>query len=77
MKLSEKVYVVDYDIPVDQPGRRQFYRYLARILKGCTWKKSSSSVIMVDDRCVAFSILQLARACNAQYANVYEAVPLC
>ena len=77
MKLSEKVYVVDYDIPVTQPGRRQFYRYLTKILKDCRWKKSSNSVILVDNRSVAFSILQLAKAFNAQYANMYEAVPIC
>jgi len=73
---TEPVYVVDYDIPRNQSGRRQFYRYLNRILDGCNWKRSSQSVILVDDRSVALHIVQLARAFNASYANVYEAVPV-
>lgn len=68
------VYVVDYDIPRNQSGRRQFYRYLNKILNGCNWKRSSQSVILVDERLVALHIVQLAKAYNANYVNVYEAV---
>jgi len=70
----KEIYVVDYDLPQDK-RRRQFYRHLNRILKDCHWKKSSQSVILVDDFTVAFDILQLARAYNARCANMYKAVP--
>lgn len=71
---TESLYVVDYDIPRNQSGRRQFYRYLNKILDGCNWKRSSQSVILVDERLVALHIAQLAKAYNANYVNVYEAV---
>lgn len=70
----KEIYVVDYDLPKDK-GRRQFYRHLNRILKDCHWKKSSQSVILVDDFTAAFDILQLARAYNARCASMYKAVP--
>ncbi len=72
----ESVYIVDYDLPRDQLGRRQFYRYLHKILDRCTWKKSSDSVIMVDDYSAAKSILQLVKAFNPVNAHVYKAVLL-
>jgi hypothetical protein len=76
MKMAEFVYVVDYDIPRNEPGRRQFYRYLIKILGRCNWKKSSNSVVMVDNQSAALSIMDLARRFNARHANVYRAVPI-
>lgn len=76
LKMTEFVYVVDYDIPRNEPGRRQFYRYLNKILRRCNWKKSSNSVIMVDNQSAALSIMDLARRFNAHHANVYRAVPI-
>lgn len=70
----KEIYVIDYDLPQDT-GRRQFYRHLKRILKDCHWKKSSQSVILVDNVSAAFDILQLAKAYNARYASAYKAVP--
>ncbi len=76
MKSEPKgAYIVDYDLP-EGNGRRQFYRYLKRILTGCHWKKSSDSVILVDNLRTALAVLDLARACNARNANVYKCVPL-
>lgn len=71
----KEVYVVDYDLPAGN-GRRQFYRYLKKVLAGCNWKKSSDSVILVDNLCAALAVLALARAWNAHHANVYKCVPL-
>lgn len=70
----KEMYVVDYDLPNDK-GRRQFYRHLNRILKDCNWKKSSQSVILVDNLSIACDILQLAKAYNALHANMYKATP--
>ncbi len=70
-----EMYVVDYDLP-EGSGRRQFYRYIKRILRECHWKKSSNSVILVDNPRTALAILELARACNAHHANVYQCVLL-
>ncbi len=70
---SKNMYVVDYDLPADVHGRRQFYRYLNKVLTDCHWAKSSNSVILVDSLSAALTILQLARAFNARYANVYKA----
>jgi hypothetical protein len=36
----ESVYIVDYDLPKNQPGRRQFYRFLHKILDSTKWKKA-------------------------------------
>lgn len=72
---TKEVYVVDYDLPTGD-RRRQFYRYLKRVLIGSNWKKSSNSVILVDNLHTALSVLELARACNAHNANVYKCVPL-
>lgn len=72
----ESVYIVDYDLPKDQPGRRQFYRFLHKILDSTKWKKSSDSVIMVDDYSKAQSILQLVKAFNPVSVHVYKAVLL-
>ncbi len=69
----KEIYVIDYDLPQDK-RRRQFYRHLKRILKDCHWKRSSQSVILVDDHTVAFDILQLARAYNASCASMYKAI---
>lgn len=71
--VMKEIYVVDYDLPCDT-GRRQFYRHLKRILKCCHWKKSSQSVILVDDYFAAHDILQLARTYNG-HAHMYKAVP--
>lgn len=73
---KEMKYLVDYDLPAEN-GRRQFYRYLKRILKSCNWTKSSNSVILVDDLSAAYAVVKVARACNAQYANVYKVIPMC
>jgi hypothetical protein len=72
----ESVYIVDYDLPKNQPGRRQFYRYLHRILDNTNWKKSSDSVIMVDEHSKALSILQLVKVFNPVSVHVYKAVLL-
>ena len=72
---KEMKYLVDYDLPAKN-GRRQFYRYLKEILKGCNWRKSSNSVILVDDLSAAHAVVKVARACNAQYANVYKVIPV-
>lgn len=74
--MIEPLYVVDYDIPKNQKGRRQFYRYLNKVLEGCCWKKSSDSVILVDDRLTALQVVQVAKAFNASHVNVYKAVPI-
>lgn len=77
MKYEFKdMYVVDYDLPVDTTGRRQFYRYLNKLLAECHWRKSSNSVILVDSLPAALTVLQLARAFNAHHANVGRAVPV-
>lgn len=68
---EKEMYLVDYDLPADE-GRRQFYRYLDKTLKGCRWKRSSNSVILVDNLLAAHAILEVAKAFNAQYVNVYE-----
>ena len=76
MKSEPKeIYIVDYDLP-EGNGRRQFYRYLKRVLIECRWKKSSNSVILVDNLRTALAVLDLARVCNAHNANVYKCVPL-
>ncbi len=67
----KELYVIDYDLPPDK-GRRQFYRHLNRILKDCTWTKSSQSVILVDNFSAAYDILQLAKAYNAPSASMYK-----
>jgi hypothetical protein len=72
---NNDIYVVDYDLSKGN-GRRQFYRYLHRILKDCCWKKSSNSVILVDSMSAALAVVELARACNAHTANVYKCVPV-
>lgn len=72
----ESVYIVDYDLQKNQPGRRQFYRYLHKILDGTKWKKSSDSVIMVDEYSKALSILQLVKAYNPVNVHIYKAVLL-
>lgn len=73
---KEMKYLVDYDLPAEN-GRRQFYRYLKRILKSCNWTKSSNSVILVDDLSAAYAVVKVARACNARYANVYKVIQIC
>lgn len=72
---EKEMYLVDYDLPADE-GRRQFYRYLDKILKGCHWKKSSNSVVLVDNLLAAHAILEVAKAFNARSANVYEVNPV-
>ncbi len=69
--VMKEMYVVDYDLPSDK-GRRQFYRHLNRILRSCHWKRSSQSVIIVDDFAAATDILQLARAYDAYHVNMYK-----
>lgn len=73
MEPQMKLYVVDYDLP-EGSERRQFYRYLKKVLIECHWKKSSNSVILLDNLHAALAVLELARACNAYNANVYECV---
>jgi hypothetical protein len=75
IQQQKELYVVDYDLPATNE-RRQFYRYLKKVLKTCHWGKSSNSVVLVDDLHTALSILELARAHNAHHANVYKCVLL-
>ena len=72
---SQSLYIVDYDLPKGNK-RRQFYRYLKRVLNECRWKKSSDSVILVDNLRTALAVVDLARAYNAHHANVYKCEPL-
>jgi hypothetical protein len=74
--VESERYMVDYDLPTDHPGRRQFYRYIHKILEGTTWKKSSDSVIVVDNYLTATHILQICKAFNAVHAHIYKVVPL-
>jgi hypothetical protein len=74
--MESERYLVDYDLPKDHPGRRQFYRYVHKILDSTKWRKSSDSVIILDDYLTATHILQVAKACNAVHAHIYKVIPL-
>jgi hypothetical protein len=73
--IEKGMYLVDYDLPAGN-RRRQFYRYVDKILEGCCWTKSSNSVILVDNLVTAQAIAEVAKAFNACSANVYKVIPL-
>ena len=73
IQQQKELYVVDYDLPATNE-RRQFYRYLKKVLRTCHWGKSSNSVILVGDLHTALSKLELARSLNAHPVNVYKCV---
>lgn len=67
----EDMYTVEYDF-LKKSKRRQFYRYLAKILTNCHWKKSNNSVL-IDNLRAALAVQELTRAYNT-YTNVYTCV---
>jgi hypothetical protein len=67
---------MDYDLSKDQPGRRQFFRFLHKILDSTKWRKSSDSIIVVDDYSKVQLILHLIKAFIPVNAHVYKKVLL-
>lgn len=72
---EDVVYVVDWDIPTNPPGRRRaFYRALRKLRKvhGLLGRLSTASVLVVRDRDLAWAVYHLA----AEYgtAHIYTAI---
>ncbi|GEM_PF-3536262 len=68
---SEKIYIVDYDIPVEK--RKTFYKKIKSIL-GANLSKvtSTKSVVMTSDYKKAITIHKLATTIGGQ-SNIYIA----
>jgi hypothetical protein len=74
--MVSKLFIVDYDIPIEVKNRRTFYRRLRIILEahGLIADKSTQSVWFVDNREIAEAIYALASRYGS--AHLYEAVKL-
>jgi hypothetical protein len=76
-QMSENLWVVDYDIPVEGVAkRRAFYRALHEILESRkikTGKRSTQSVWIIDDEEIAREIHNLASSYGT--SNLYTATP--
>jgi hypothetical protein len=77
-QMSRNLWVVDYDIPVDDGAkRRAFYRALHDILdsrKIVTGKRSTQSVWIIDNEEIAREIHNLASSYGT--SNMYTATPV-
>lgn len=75
--MKGSLWVVDYDIPVDDSAkRRAFYRALHDILESrkiVTGKRSTQSVWIIDDEEIAREIHTLASSYGT--SNLYSAAP--
>jgi hypothetical protein len=67
-KSKKKIkYLVDYDLPVGLPGKKQFYRDLKKL----NVTKSSESVILTSDLKTATKVHKKATAMGGK-ANFYK-----
>jgi len=68
--MGDSVYIVDYDIPRDPPGKRvQFYRDLKKVNGQCNF--STMSVICTEEKELAEAVYWLVTAYGGK-VNMYK-----